>query len=311
MVETLQGGSLEHTQLGGGCFHGRLTKLCESPVRLDYGEYNLPILARGQLPDDRITLGFLEHSPGSTSFNGLSASSGNLVLWTEGAELHTRLSEDCRWACLQIRREVLEGAGIELPGNLHMTVSLGKNEVAVLKRDVMNRVRACSHPASGQLALHDGELSTADIEDAFVSALNKVRGVLKQGIGSSPGKRACNALPMIRRFEDYVDAHIAEPVTISRICADISYPLHSLERLCMKVHGVTPKQFLHYRRLSALRALLVSHAPGDITVADAAHACGLTHLGRTSASFQRAFGEKPSETLRASAPLTRIPFSAA
>jgi AraC-like DNA-binding protein len=299
MVETLQGSNLEHVQLEDGRFHGRLIHLRESRWRLDYGEYTVPVLARGQLPNDLITLGFLEDSPTVSTFNGLAAEGGALVMWSEGAEIHTRLSGGCKWACIQVRREALDAAGIDLPLEHHATFRLDKYALLGLGRGIMDCIRAWGHRADSNHPPVTGELSGINAEDAFISAVSRCWAERKYMRSPLGAKRARKAIPIIRRFEDYVDAHLAEPLTISQVCFEISYPLHSLERLCLELYQITPKQFLSYRRLSALRDLLLSHTPDDMTVAKAAMACGLNHLGRAAAMYQRTFGEKPSTTLRA------------
>jgi AraC-like DNA-binding protein len=109
-------------------------------------------------------------------------------------------------------------------------------------------------------------------------------------------------MSIIQRAEAYMDAHLAEPITISRICAETACPVHTLERVFLKSHGVTPKQFLTYRRLTALRSLLIKHSPEDMSVTRAALSCGLTHLGRAAVRYRQLFGETPSATLQASSP---------
>ena len=111
-----------------------------------------------------------------------------------------------------------------------------------------------------------------------------------------------NPVSIIQRAEAYMETHLAEPITISRICAETVCPVHTLERVFLKSHGVTPKQFLTYRRLTALRSLLIKHSPEDMSVTSAALSCGLTHLGRTAVRYRQLFGETPSATLQASSP---------
>jgi hypothetical protein len=67
MAETLQRSTLKHTQLSRGRFRGRVFQAQSDAWRIDCGEYSLPVLARGPLAPDRISLGVLLQSPTESS----------------------------------------------------------------------------------------------------------------------------------------------------------------------------------------------------------------------------------------------------
>ena len=301
MAETLQRSTLEHTQLSRGRFRGRLFQAQSNACRLDYGEYNLPVLARGPLAPDRISLGFLLQSPAECSFNGESARQGDLLVYGEGMELHARLAPGCRWVSLQVRRDALAEAGLALPQSLYAAYGLDKVTSSGLERDLLAGLQLLGLEGIDQGQQPDPALVMSGVEDAVISAFCRAQGARQrhQTMPSSTAAHSGNPMSIIQRAEAYMEAHLAEPITISRICAQTACPVHTLERVFLKSHGVTPKQFLTYRRLTALRSLLIKHSPEDMSVTSAALSCGLTHLGRAAVRYRQLFGETPSATLKA------------
>ena len=101
-----------------------------------------------------------------------------------------------------------------------------------------------------------------------------------------------------------MDEHLAEPATISGLCAAMCCPIHTLERAFHKIHGTNPRQFLNFLRLTRLRRILLRHETEEISVTEAALQCGLTHLGRVAVRYKAMFGKSPSVTLKTKTPKT-------
>lgn len=102
---------------------------------------------------------------------------------------------------------------------------------------------------------------------------------------------------LVRRAEEYLEAHAEGPITISDLVRHFGCSRKSLFRAFRKFRGYTPMQFLADSRLSRARAGLDSPSPAD-SVTSVATACGFAHLGRFSRAYRMRFGENPSETLR-------------
>jgi AraC-like DNA-binding protein len=118
------------------------------------------------------------------------------------------------------------------------------------------------------------------------------------------GTRPASSTPMhgirrIRTVEAWIDAHLAEPITLGRLCAVAGVGDRYLESAFRAHRGQTPMQFVMARRLAAVRRNLLESAPGH-SVTQLAHDAGLVHLGRFAARYQSAYRESPSATLRRS-----------
>lgn len=103
----------------------------------------------------------------------------------------------------------------------------------------------------------------------------------------------------VRRAQEYVDAHLGEPIRLSGLCEHVGVGLRTLQRAFQEQVGLTPMDYVHVRRLGAARRLLRTTVPRRLTAAAAARDCGLNHPGRFSASYGALFGGYPSDTIRA------------
>ena len=101
-----------------------------------------------------------------------------------------------------------------------------------------------------------------------------------------------------RRAETYIIDNLQEPMSAADIAkaSNISYP--TLYRAFIKYNNTTPMQFVRQRRLEAVHKELMAAVPSQATVTEVAMKYGFWHLGQFSVAYKKAFGEKPSETLR-------------
>jgi transcriptional regulator GlxA family with amidase domain len=91
--------------------------------------------------------------------------------------------------------------------------------------------------------------------------------------------------------------HAGTLLTPSDAAAEVGISLRSLQAGFRRLRNETPGAFLRRVRLqNAYDELRRSN--GEVSVTDVALRCGFAHLGRFSSSYQAAFGELPSDTLR-------------
>lgn len=127
------------------------------------------------------------------------------------------------------------------------------------------------------------------LRSLFLDCLHEKRPVGK--------KRENAAAPrQVRRVEEWLDAHFADPVGIDDLAAVVGVSVRSLQAAFRETRDCTPMQALHRRRLQAAREALQAAAPRT-TVTQVAMDCGFFHLGRFASDYRQAFGESPSATL--------------
>lgn len=112
----------------------------------------------------------------------------------------------------------------------------------------------------------------------------------------------------VRKAEEYMAAHAAEPITLADVVAAAGVPERSLRAAFVACRGMPPMDFLRRRRFELARRHLAEPS-ASTSVAGVVAALGLGHPGRFSVEYKRRFGESPSEALsagRAAAGLPRL-----
>ena len=102
----------------------------------------------------------------------------------------------------------------------------------------------------------------------------------------------------ITAAEEYLLAHLTEPVSRADLAAVSGVSLRTLSRGFSRRWGMGPMCFLKTRRMEFAYRELLGAEPGAVSVTDIAYRYGFTHLGRFAGEYLRMFGESPSQTLR-------------
>ncbi|NUU07869.1 AraC family transcriptional regulator [Leifsonia sp. C5G2] len=108
----------------------------------------------------------------------------------------------------------------------------------------------------------------------------------------SPGAR-----PVTRAVE-LLRSDPGRPWTVAELAEEVSASVRSLQEGFSRSLGTTPMAYLRRLRLEETRRDLSEAVPGTVSVTEVASRWGFVHLGRFAAAYARAFGERPSETLR-------------
>ncbi len=105
----------------------------------------------------------------------------------------------------------------------------------------------------------------------------------------------------VRRAEDFIRAHAAEPISFEDLVAAAGASSRSLHCGFRKYRNTTPMRMLKDHRLDMARQQLLASNPGEESVTSVALNCGFLHLSRFAADYKARFDELPSETHRARA----------
>ena len=100
----------------------------------------------------------------------------------------------------------------------------------------------------------------------------------------------------VRRAQEFVQAHYAQPLQLADIVRAANVPERTLRDAFLQFRGMSPMQYLRKTRLEHARELLLG-ALSHQRIADIALDCGFTHLGRFAIAYREKFGELPSDTL--------------
>ncbi|HNP35049.1 MAG TPA: AraC family transcriptional regulator [Woeseiaceae bacterium] len=309
MIQAVQGGSLDHTQLAPGAFRGKLLHVADDAIALDFGSYNLPVLAEGPLPKEAITLGFVLHRSSVAVLNGIELAPSTMVTYTEGHDLVAALPENCAWVSMQLSRADLCALGWRVPAQgfaargLDNKLRMAFNEVLLGELNLLQRSSSAWQNAAKLTAnatavppAYATAHAIRQFEDFGIAALFATFDAPSRKTRKMDLETRAGSYRLARRVARYMSDQLSQPLRIIEICCANRCSYKELQSAFRRTYGVTPKHYLSVRRLRALRELLL-HDQSITEITDASLQCGLTHFGRTSAAYRKMFGELPSETL--------------
>jgi AraC-like DNA-binding protein len=102
----------------------------------------------------------------------------------------------------------------------------------------------------------------------------------------------------VKRAVDYIQAHLADPITLAELVAVAGVPGRTLFHNFQAFEGLSPMRYVRARRFDRVRRELLRAAP-EASVSRVALRWGFAHLGRFAVEYRRRYGESPSDTLAA------------
>jgi AraC-like DNA-binding protein len=137
--------------------------------------------------------------------------------------------------------------------------------------------------------------SVRHIEQGIIAAL--VEGLPHNYTGEMQDQVRRIPAAVVRRAEEFIIAHLKDPLNIGDIAAAAGVSARSLHRNFRRHRGYSPLEFLRLARLKRVRAELET-GRSNITVTSVAMDYGFFHLGRFSHFYKRRYGESPCKTLQ-------------
>jgi len=101
---------------------------------------------------------------------------------------------------------------------------------------------------------------------------------------------------VVRRIEEFIEAHWQEAITIERLAAEAGVSARAIFRAFERSRGYSPMAFAKAIRLKHARQMLTSGDPG-VSVTATAFQSNFASPSRFAKDYREAFGELPSETM--------------
>jgi AraC-like DNA-binding protein len=155
--------------------------------------------------------------------------------------------------------------------------------------------RALGDAISALVRAHDPQVSPVDREHSESRVIAVIADVLLQRTDRTWAGRL--TLQRIADLEAWIDAHLAEPITLGRLCEVAQAGERSVQLAFRARRGMSPMRFVCERRLAAAHRRILEAAADD-AITEIATGLGFTHLGRFSLAYRELFGESPSQTRR-------------
>jgi AraC-like DNA-binding protein len=275
---------------GTGPYGFSLSRLTASRASVGWGRTRLAntVWARYRVPTFHLPLeGHHEYAFGRSR---RGADAGTLMFLPPGTET-TRRSTGGAMLAIVIETEALSaevrgrqaGASVGWPLVPH-ALELSQAQMHELYEAIAEMVRLLEPNTSSDLRTH---------------ADRRLISMLASVISSSPA--ASRPLPVAARrlvdLEDWIEAHLADGISLGRLCEFAQLGERSLQLAFQARRGMSPMRFIAERRL-AIAHQRISNASPDDDVTVIATRVGFTHLGRFSMAYRATFGESPSHTIR-------------
>ena len=244
-----------------------------------------------------------------------SPTSGTMLFSTGGAGAMATQPNDVLVVDLQDLRQATFGANSGWQRIALRSEELHAHVTLLTEQPVTQRVKFRPHPdmksgvartifAVGQAVVAGtrGNAPLLAAPAAIASLRDAVFSMFVEGIPHSYshllGRRVALPAPKsVRRAIDFMHAHAKQSLQLEDIARAAQTSSRSLQMAFRNFRNVTPMEYLRRLRLDGARNDLV-HCPPGTTVAEVAYRWGFAHHGMFSASYAKAFGERPSVTLR-------------
>lgn len=297
MTEVVPKSQLENTQMSSGKFKGSWLHANLGKTVFATAAYNLPVLAKGMFPKDRVTIGFIPYSSGVSKFNGQGMLSDNLLVCPEHTEVHIRLGGNLSWSAFELKRDDLESLGChiekdivriyKLPPQAQIRVNMAFSEATVLLKQIQYR--------QPEIVDYPGAYNA--IQERLSTVISSELQTLYSDSNCIRPSSMFQRYDLVRRAESFIDNNEQENISIAQLCEDLRTTVRRLELAFSDVHGLSPKKFIMMKKFNAARKELLHASPDKCSVSEVAMRHGFFHIGRFSTTYKMIFSESPSTTL--------------
>jgi AraC-like DNA-binding protein len=263
---------------------------------MDFHEAKVKARIRCELPPGWGSVGLMR-SPAPSRWYGHEAHRGALVFTPPGEAIDGRIVPG--FSCLSITVPGQVWAAARDLAGLEST-NPGGARIHMIEPGAYHQIERRIHGLRRMLrtAGSDARLSDAAAAEALAFATELI-SLAWSACETSRDLRDSlrNRTRLARRAEDWMRAHLGEPIQIPGICRALGVSRRELEYAFRLIHDESPRDFLHALRLNAVRRELLRARIGD-SVSRIALDHGITHFGRFSVAYRRLFGVNPGGTGR-------------
>jgi AraC-like DNA-binding protein len=297
LLEVIRDGRFDHRLLEGGSFEVRHRRFVFGNSSLDCGDYSPAFAVHGQFSTDQVCLGFTPRMEKPAWCNGFNVAKGEILCFTEGAELQFRNAPRTTWQALLIdRRELQEVATILAGRPLELPERGTTNFKAPDQASNLTSVIRC---ALSDLAESEtlNRSAAASLCEEIVNEFVRATAYTDRSSHKSQRDFAGYRFAAMRRAEEFLREHMDVPFSSRGLCSATRMSERSIEMLFKEAYDISPRTWSRIARLNAAHQDLLESDVEDVRVSEVAVRWGFFHFGRFSAAYRNLFGELPSATV--------------
>ena len=292
----LSGWEMEWRQLSRGCFRGQLKFAQFESIALFYLSWDQAVQIQGSFPPETICFGIEISSQGKAVWRGFKYSNQD-VLISSDREIDLKVPAGYEMFIVAVERELLlEYADLQQRCLCQedLRKNLGRANSAAL-----NAIKAYlqSNFALLKLDLDDPQIypDAQSVTQDVVSLLITV--LLSTEDFSAQLSHSLQRVQLVKQLEQYMLAHLDQPLTIEQLCAIAGISERSLNNYFHDLLDISPIAYFKALRLNRVRSALKLADPTIDKVTSIAKQLGFQHMGYFSMDYKAMFGESPSKTL--------------
>jgi AraC family ethanolamine operon transcriptional activator len=295
-ASALTGWNQDYLQLSAGGFHGEISQLQGTGIRLFVEQVQQSVFQTGLLANDILAIGIPLDTAGTGVFCGTTcgADSFHVFSGSNGFEFRSARQHTMLGVELQVGKNWMNTSHSatvdpfswstrDLPAQA-CTLTLGRAAQTEVRAYLLSLFRAAK--------LNPCLLSTPAVMSIVADYLLDRMSQVDQAHDSAAD--ICTHWNLVQKACDIANDHWDETPTVAQLCLDLGVSRRTLQNGFQKVLDVSPLTYLKAVRLGQARRIL----KGASSVTEAATACGFWHFGHFSQDYQAMFGERPSDTLR-------------
>jgi AraC-like DNA-binding protein len=279
-----------------GQFKGSVSSIAFDDVTLEF-VHTHPVLLLGNAAENRSGILLMLEGRGEAKWNGAPIGAGQAAVFRKGCPI--AVASHAALNCAIVSFTGLEAAG-PLPPQCQRSQQNRPEPVIQVDKRVFARMTALAYAADGIASPVAG---IRDLIEAFrtqwAPIQDEVRNLFVPSHAAGPQPRYRPPFPaqIVRRTDDYLQANWARAIYTDDLCSALGVSESSLQKAFLATFGLSPHRYLKLRRMTVVRATLLSGSDRWHSVKAAALSYGFWHLGQFAHDYRILFGESPSETL--------------
>jgi AraC-like DNA-binding protein len=305
--QSVQAAHVEILPTTKGSFRADIIQVGMNKLWMQRFNFALPQISTAVVNPTRKAIAFLtENAAPDLQHCGTHVAQGDIVLLGFD-QLHQRSGTGLQYGAMSLPVEEFPLICHAILGH-EFSEAPGSHVIRPTKA-LMSRL-LCLHKSVGQLA-HDvpDVLDRPEVRRALEEQLiHTMIRCLAEGVSMEAGVGDRRHDLIIRRFEQYLEAHPDQPLYLTEICAGIGVAERTLRASCEEHLGMGPIRYLTLRRMYLTRRALLRADPSKSTVTRIVTDHGFWELGRFAVAYRALFEESPSETLRRPPDQTALRF---
>jgi AraC-like DNA-binding protein len=287
------GWSMDFRQLDSGKLDAGITVISGRRVQLIRFNLSRRFHQVGSSPDGVMTFGVLDTDAPDINWCSRGLSGGSMANFNRGGGFDCVSQPGFIAYAVAIEPDLLYRMAAQMGMSENLRALVGERPCwsSSTTRALANQLGAIYKDMSKSGHLHNEHAQFLE-EEVPTAIFEELSSQYASSLAPSPNARE----RILRKALDIVNDPDEIPLAVSDLCDRIGTSSSTLNRVFVSEYGVSPKSYIRFRCLSAVRDALAC-SPPETMVADVANRWGFWHMGQFAADYRAMFGELPSNTL--------------